>query len=613
MGGSGGYGWPGGWSQDRNEQVRHYRHWSFVGINAIAKAVAGLTPNVALVRAGDEAADDGHRSRALLHRYQKTLTAIKPHEIITPVRHNHPLLRLLRKPNAVDVAWDLWFELLLFLELTGNSYLWVVPNRMGLPCELWVIPAQWVWPHAGTNELVDYYEVRPMIGTAPLKIPPRDMIHFRWKNPLHKLDGHSSQQAISEWIDAAESVNTSRFFQFKNGCMATGSIELGENYNDPDDAELDRIYAKFFARLQGEQNVGRPIIMPPGAKYTPLTIAPQEMAYVESADQLRDWVLAALGVPKEIVGIQSAGAEIAMYGPINQFFTQCIIPKLQYLGQVLTERLASRWDADLRTWWDDPTPPSPTQVNQDLETDFKWGIRTPNEGRALRGLEPYRFGGDDPLLPVGTAPMPMGTGLVSFDAPPISSSNTPPLRMAMRTPRKRLRKAQAADGTELLDVPDVRQGDSYSCGAACLWAVCQYFGVGPETEEEFIDLLGTNPVDGTAPEQLLDLAGELSLGTGTIENDAADFVGLAAALKAGHPVICDAQADDSGDSGHYVVAIGLSKASVYVMDPLAGRKRIGRKRFAARWHDGAYQGYGIALGKPAAAQELSLAHGRLTW
>lgn len=389
MGGGTTMGWPGGWTQDRIELVLHFRHWTFISVRAICQEIAGLSPRVAVVRSG--ASRTERHFHATSNRFQKSLRAVQDNEQITDVGSDHPLCRLFQKPNAWDVAADLWYELIMFLELTGNGYLWVVPNRAGLPQELWVIPSHWVWPRLGPAG-IKFYEVRPFIGPGTLHFPPEEIIHLRWKSPIHKIDGWSAQQAGSEWIDAAESVDRSRFYQFKNGCFPIGNLELGEQYNDPDDQDLERIYAKFFARIQGEQNYGRPIITPPGAKYTPLTISPAEMAYVQSADQLRDWTLALFGVPKEIAGIQDAGSEIAMYGPLVQFTQRTIAPKLRYLGQVLTRFLADRYDPftpDLRVWWDDPAPTSPDQINRDLDLDARYGQITSEEYRAVRGRRPY--------------------------------------------------------------------------------------------------------------------------------------------------------------------------------------------------------------------------------
>ena len=390
----------------------HYKHWVYVAVNAIASECARNLPNFAYIRYRDEEPRSNRSAfnRSLETRYRKSLGAIKPHEEVKALEWDHPLNRLLRHPNDVNVSRNLIYELVLFLELMGNSYVWKVPNHYGLPCELWVIPAHWVWPRVGTKQWVEYYEIRPWVGPGTLRFPPEEVIHFQYPSPIHKLDGWSKLTAGAEWVDAAESVDRCRFYQFKNGCFPMGALELSAEFHDPDDQDLERLYAKFFARAQGEWNYGRPIVMPPGAKYTPLMISPMEMAYVQSADQLRDWTLALFRVPKEIAGIQDAGSEIAMYGPMQQFCRFCISPIYQLIAENLTKDLCSQFGENIRCWWDDPTPDSPEQVNKDIVTDFQCGAITPNEVRSIRGREPYEHGGDDPLLPMGVGPMPLNTG-----------------------------------------------------------------------------------------------------------------------------------------------------------------------------------------------------------
>lgn len=425
--GSGGLGWVNGWATDRLELVVHYKHWSYIAINCIGNAIAGLEPNIAEVypagndgAAADEAiltktARNFHRHSAIeklhKHRYEKSLQTIKPHEKVVPVDDDHPLMRLVHRPNPVDTGWEMWFELILFLELTGNAYLWCPPNAAGYPCEFWVIPSHWVRPQPGKGRLIDYYMVTPLLapgGGLTINIPPDEIIHFKWKSPVHKVDGYAAAIAGSEWIDSGESIDRARFFMMKNGCFALGALELGAEYVDPSDQDINRIYAKFLNRIQGEHRFGMPLILPPGAKYNPLMINPQEMAFVESANQIRDMQLALFKVPKEVAGLQDAGTEIAMYGPLRQFFMLTITPKLKYLAQVFTEFLCKRWSDTLRLWWDDPTPTSPEQLNKDITTDWACKATTSNEIRAIRGKEPFPEGGDNPLGTPNELELPWG-------------------------------------------------------------------------------------------------------------------------------------------------------------------------------------------------------------
>jgi HK97 family phage portal protein len=259
--------------------------------------------------------------------------------------------------------------------------------------------------------LIDYYEIRPWGSpSGALKFPVDEVIHLKQKHPLSKLDGYSKLAAIAQWIDTEESISTSRWSQFKNRARPEMWIKLNGDVFNPDDDEIRRVQAKISEKLKGEYRTGEPVVMNPGAEIVPLNWTPQEMGYIESEEQIKRMILSAFGVPPAVLG----DAQGMTYGSVlaaqAAFCTFAINPRLAYLGQVMTEKLAARYDRRLRIWWDDCTPADPTQVNADLALDLQYGVRTLNEARAVRGLEPYQHGGDDPMVGMGLAPLPLNTG-----------------------------------------------------------------------------------------------------------------------------------------------------------------------------------------------------------
>ena len=416
----------------RMECLRHYRLWNYIAISFVAFEAARYRPNVAFVHPQEEA-PSGPQTKAYeqtrrldwsarQRRYTKSLHQIQPHEDITPAGPNHPINLLFDRPNAWDRGGihDVIEELIIFLRPTGDGYLWAVPDRSGRPCELWVIPSHWVQGPRLDKTGIWYYPVVPVVGggAGMWSFPADEIIHFHYKNPRNKLTGLSPLNATSEWTDIQDSINFSQYAAFKNGCFPTGVLELDPKMQDPGQPELERIYAKFFSRIQGESRFGRPIVLAPGMKFNPLNINPTEMAYLASADKVRDNLLSLHGVPKELLGITDVGAEIAMYGPMS-FMCRFTIGQLHArIARVLTHDLARRYDDNLRIWWDDVTPDNPEQVGRELAQDMANGTITMDEYRAVRGRQPYDIEGwsDKPLVagtlvPLGEEPdMGMGGG-----------------------------------------------------------------------------------------------------------------------------------------------------------------------------------------------------------
>ncbi len=491
-----GYGW---WGQNMGEQVQHFKNWTYVAVNSIASKIASMSPNMAYVSdqpipgrtvkachrglsniVGKGFGYNGERQRAgeiefsaLAGMYpgiafgdsgstwltvgelrSKALSVIRPHEELEPLEMYHPLRRLFDNPNSQDTFFDLMYESQMFQELCGVSYTWIVPNEMGQPCELWVIPSHWVFPKTGggklenpvydpndgddsnylhpirgSERLISHFEVRPWGGMGPagaLYIPAEQIIMERWKNPMDKINGYSTLTAVAQWIDLEESISKSRWAQMMNQARPEFWVEMGEGFSDVDNDQIARLESRIAEKLQGEYNYGKPFITPQGTKVSVLSFSPTEMAYFQSEEQVRDMILSSKGVPKSAVGVtndQTFGSILATAGA---YCENCINPRLAMRGATITKHLASKWDErrpawssrnhgsaeivrKVKLWYDNSTPADPAQVNSDLTVDAQNFSLTPNEIRALRGRKPYGIGGDNPIVqgPGGSMPLPI--------------------------------------------------------------------------------------------------------------------------------------------------------------------------------------------------------------
>lgn len=138
--------------------------------------------------------------------------------------------------------------------------------------------------------------------------------------------------------------------------------------------------------------------------------------------------------------------------------------------------------------------------------------------------------------------------------------------------------------------PHVQELD-YTCGAAALRAVADYFGVAPASEAALVALMGMGE-DGSDPAHLVHAA--RALGLATREYRPMSAHALARCLDRGRPVILMLQIGDDArrwrdvwDCGHWVVAIGHDARGVSFVDPLlAGARRFfTHAELDERWHD----------------------------
>jgi len=401
----------GAWTANRAELVRHIRHWVFVAAQARCKVIAQQVANVSYrQKAYSETRRkwhiDGPYRKQIIHqerlkylgRVCKGLPTMAQDEVLEPAPSYHPITEKFLNPNKIDTHYQFAYEQELMGCATGNEYIWMPPNGLGPCAEMWVLPSHWVWPVVGTENIIDEYEIRPVEGGYKrLVFPAEEVLHIPAKSPISKIDGYSPEDAGSRWIDSSESVDQARWHTMKQGSFPSIAIELGPEFFDPSDEDISRVEQKWVSRYQGERRAGKPIIMPPGMKVVPMMINPREMDYIQSADQLRDCILALFGVPKFVVGIAQDVQRNTSEAALVQFAQYALNPTLEMRGQAYTKWFG-KWWPDIVVWYDDCSPADAAQLNSDLEVDIGADAITVNQICELRGREPVEDGELSPAI-----------------------------------------------------------------------------------------------------------------------------------------------------------------------------------------------------------------------
>jgi HK97 family phage portal protein len=377
-------GW---WRDDQTEQLRNYQSWVYAAINAIAQEVAMQRP------------------------FLFVNTGQAEHEQ-TPLPHHHPLVRLLDSPNPWMTPWELWYLTVVYLELTGNCYWYVPPLRVGrarapVPGELWIVPTPWVRVLPDPRDYVRAYQVSPPVGPAEL-FAPDEIIHLKYPNPLDLHYGLSPLQANALAIDANTELQKSRYQAFHAGQRPGIVLQTEQTLAEQ---TVRRLEEKLQARFGGRENWHRPLVLEQGLTASPWTLTPAEMDYLNSSQMTRDEIFGLFRVPTPIVGIvknMGLGADI-WFGARVMFCEGTIQPKLALLGQVLTRDLGRRYGEDVVITFPACSPRNQDQRRKDDALDARMGLRTYNEIRRSRGLQPYpdpKF--NEPILPLDSQTIPRG-------------------------------------------------------------------------------------------------------------------------------------------------------------------------------------------------------------
>jgi hypothetical protein len=386
-----------------------FRNWSFVAIGAYIRAVAGADhPQIGRVVPKDDPKKRTTRSKAWgkTRHIQKTLGGPGPNHEFHEFDPDDPMVRLFHKPNPQDTAYDLWAYTVLFHQLCGYVVLWIIRDERGIPREMWPIPTHWIQLlQTNSDGSPGNYLVQSPWGQR-LDIPWEQTISLTEHSPFSRWEGYAVSIAIAEWLDTYESLIRVRLAQFKNGAVPNIHVALGESYSDPDEAFLARFYAKWFSRFQGENNAGLPLITGPDIEVKPIGSIPYQL-YSQEEESIRTEVLAAFGVPQALVS-GDPSVDTSAYAPARTFAR--INPMLKYYGEKFSEKVIKITPGyeDGVLFWKDQAPLDPQfELNKD-QAMMDRSSMTPNEWRIKHGLEPFEFGGDDPMM--NNAPVPWASG-----------------------------------------------------------------------------------------------------------------------------------------------------------------------------------------------------------
>ncbi len=312
----------------------------------------------------------------------------------------HPLLTLLRQVNPVHNAFDLWELTTLYQEATGSAYWYLGFSPLGVPSDIWILPAQNVTPCRApdSRNLVDYYEYRS--GPNTQRFAPREIIHFRYPDPRDPYTaGLSPLRACFEQAALASDYAAMKKAVYDNHAVPSAIISpdgtLGEE-------ERDRLQTEWDMRFR-RGGSGRVVVAESGLRVQLLAQSMGDLAALADMRATKEDIANAFHVPLAFLTTDTNLANLQ--AAEHQHMAKAIGPRLARRDEKINEQLLPLFDPSGRLFVasDDPVPANADMTLRQAESDLKYGVITINEVRQSRGLAPVAWG-DTPWLPLQWAP-----------------------------------------------------------------------------------------------------------------------------------------------------------------------------------------------------------------
>ena len=326
------------------------------------------------------------------------------------VEDSHPILTLLSKVNPYQNGFDATILRILFLELTGNSYLHpVIDKRLKIPVELWTMPSQYVEIVPGKEQFIDGY----LYGATREQrrvFTPEEVIHFKRPNPGDMYYGLGKVEAAWGATMANEAVHEMDHSFFANKARPDYLLVV-KSPAHPD--EIERLEVQIDEKLRGSKRSGRFLTTTGDIDLKPLSFPPKDLA---GRTEIVEEIAAVFGVPVSMLKANDPNLASATVG-FASWKATTILPLLRMDEETLNQNLLPLFgiEEDAFLAYDNPVSEDERFEFEKIRSMVAGGIITVNEARTREGLEAVEDPMADSLLvngqPLGgapPAPPPMG-------------------------------------------------------------------------------------------------------------------------------------------------------------------------------------------------------------
>ncbi len=361
------------------EQTESFSSWVYICCNVIQKRVSEIPFRFYRIDTGEE---------------------IKPSS-----RGIYPTInRIFVDPNGYQEWRSLISYVQLSLDLYGMAFLLRVDDALGKPWQLHPLNTTKLYRIVKGEKLYDWIKAFAFTFEDGIKyFKPENILYFHYVNPSDPRLGFSviQGQAAAVSIDGYMERFEEKFFQ--NSARPDFSISYPETVQlDPEDAE--KLIQQWKNRFQGSDRAHLPAVLDQGAKIEKMTVQNSDLALNWLAQWTADKILSAYCVPPASVGIIRDVNKNSAQATAEVFNSECILPRLRLIEEVVTRGVLQRFDPRLALKFDSPVPRDKEELIKEHKVKVGVPSVTINEARERDGQKKVK-GGNAIYVPLNFVPL----------------------------------------------------------------------------------------------------------------------------------------------------------------------------------------------------------------
>jgi HK97 family phage portal protein len=264
----------------------------------------------------------------------------------------HPVLRLLERPNPGQTGRGFVECLYGHLQLSGNAYVEAAGHgNDGLPRELHclrpdrmsVVPGPDGWPMAYEYSVGRQKHRFDMTG----EVDP--ILHLKAFHPLDDHYGLSPLEAAASAIDVHNAASRWSKALLDNAARPSGAIVFAgkDGGGHLSEEQYQRLLSELEENHQGARNAGRPLLLEGGLDWRPMGYSPQDMEFLETKNAAARDIALAFGVPPMLLGLPGDNTYSNYQEANRAFYRQTVLPLVRKTASALAGWLSAGFHATL--------------------------------------------------------------------------------------------------------------------------------------------------------------------------------------------------------------------------------------------------------------------------
>lgn len=294
-------------------------------------------------------AREGYGRNAIAYRCVRMIAEAAASAPLKVGPRDHPLARLLARPNPEQTGVELMEAFFGHLQVNGNAYLEAASIGDGPPSELYVlrpdrmqvVPGADGWPVGWEHRVgaqVRRFDRDPVTGEAPI-------LHVKLFSASDDWYGQSPMEAAAHAIDIHNAGGAWNKALIDNAARPSGALVFTGvgGVDRMNDEQFRRLKLELEEMHAGAANAGRPMLLEGGLEWRPMSMTPADMDFIEARFAAAREIALAFGVPPMLLGIPGDNT-YSNYREANlAFWRQTALPLAMKAARGIEAWLGARW------------------------------------------------------------------------------------------------------------------------------------------------------------------------------------------------------------------------------------------------------------------------------